>query len=221
MKPICAARSTAVRTDAPALVDDTVHADLRTAEGCADRYACGVFAIQWPGLPLSQIEGRQLGGCRRPDGRHVCQGGTPTRRESPGRQRRQLVVYRCQDGSGRPLAQAYRYGEVEPIDDVQIASATEMGSPPGRNDGPERLVAQIIDDLPDKYGRVLELRYLRGFSVQETADELGVTPGNAKVLQHRALSRAAKSPFGQSITDRPDFTEVAGRYSLCPRDSAA
>ena len=115
----------------------------------------------------------------------------------------------------------YRYGEVEPIDDVQLASATEMGSPPGRNDGPERMVAQIIDDLPDKYGRVLELRYLRGFSVQETADELGVTPGNAKVLQHRALSRAAKSPIGQSIADRPDFTEVAGRYSLCPRDSAA
>ena len=46
----------------------------------------------------------------------------------------------------------YRYGEVEPIDDVQIASATDAGSPPGRNDGPERLVAQIIDDLPDKYG---------------------------------------------------------------------
>ena len=29
MKPICAARSTAVRTDAPPLVDDTVDVDLR------------------------------------------------------------------------------------------------------------------------------------------------------------------------------------------------
>lgn len=38
---------------------------------------------------------------------------------------------------------------------------------------------------------VLELRFLKSCSVRETAAELGVSVGNAKVLQHRALRWAA------------------------------
>ncbi|MHB8507415.1 MAG: RNA polymerase sigma factor [Candidatus Dormibacteria bacterium] len=49
----------------------------------------------------------------------------------------------------------------------------------------------ILDALPDNYRRVLELRFLRGFSIRETAAHMGVTVANAKVLQHRALRRAA------------------------------
>ncbi|PZS27433.1 MAG: RNA polymerase subunit sigma, partial [Pseudonocardiales bacterium] len=40
--------------------------------------------------------------------------------------------------------------------------------------------------------RILELRFLEGCTVQQAADELGVTTGNAKVLQHRALRRAGE-----------------------------
>jgi DNA-directed RNA polymerase specialized sigma24 family protein len=47
------------------------------------------------------------------------------------------------------------------------------------------------EDLPESYRRILELRFLQGCSVQETATELGVSVGNARVLQHRALRRAA------------------------------
>ena len=48
----------------------------------------------------------------------------------------------------------------------------------------------ILARLPERYRQILELRFLHSRSLRETADELGITVGNAKVLQHRALSRA-------------------------------
>jgi RNA polymerase sigma-70 factor (ECF subfamily) len=49
----------------------------------------------------------------------------------------------------------------------------------------------VLASLPDNYRHVLELRFLRGYSLRETADAMGVSLSNAKVLQHRALRRAA------------------------------
>lgn len=54
----------------------------------------------------------------------------------------------------------------------------------------------VLDRLPDKYRRILELRYLQGLSVRDAADDLGVTVANAKVLQHRALQMAARLDEG-------------------------
>lgn len=54
-----------------------------------------------------------------------------------------------------------------------------------------RQVERILAELPERYRRILELRFLGSCSVQEAAQELGVTVGNAKVLQHRALRQAA------------------------------
>lgn len=51
-------------------------------------------------------------------------------------------------------------------------------------------VAAILEKLPDNYRRVLELRFLQGCSLKETAQAMNVTEGNAKVLQHRALHKA-------------------------------
>jgi RNA polymerase sigma-70 factor (ECF subfamily) len=39
---------------------------------------------------------------------------------------------------------------------------------------------------------VLELRFLRGYSVRETAQELNLSETNVKVLQFRALNRAGR-----------------------------
>jgi RNA polymerase sigma-70 factor (ECF subfamily) len=47
-------------------------------------------------------------------------------------------------------------------------------------------------ELPERYRRILELRFLRSYTLREAADELGITVGNAKVLQHRALARAGR-----------------------------
>lgn len=54
-----------------------------------------------------------------------------------------------------------------------------------------RRAADILERLPERERRVLELRFLRGASVRETAHELGVSVANAKVIQWRALRRAA------------------------------
>nr|WP_026466741.1 RNA polymerase sigma factor [Amycolatopsis alba] len=51
-------------------------------------------------------------------------------------------------------------------------------------------VNRILAELPDRYRRILRLRFLEGCSIKEAAVELGVSVGNAKVLQHRALRQA-------------------------------
>jgi len=55
----------------------------------------------------------------------------------------------------------------------------------------ERRLHSILARLGDRDRRILELRFLRGYSVSETATALGVTPGTCKVIQLRALRRAA------------------------------
>jgi RNA polymerase sigma-70 factor (ECF subfamily) len=52
-------------------------------------------------------------------------------------------------------------------------------------------VESVLRRLPDNYRRVLELRFLQRLTVAETADRMGITRGNAKVLQYRALRKAA------------------------------
>lgn len=71
------------------------------------------------------------------------------------------------------------------------------GSAPGSGSGPEgggradERVARILRALPDRHRAILVLRFLRGYTIRQAAAELGVTVANAKVLQHRALRRAA------------------------------
>lgn len=59
------------------------------------------------------------------------------------------------------------------------------------SDAPARALA-VLEALPENYRRILELRFLQGYSIKEAAAELGVSVTNAKVLQHRALRRAAR-----------------------------
>lgn len=57
---------------------------------------------------------------------------------------------------------------------------------------PPETLRQVLDQLPDNYRRVLTLRFLEGLSIKEAAAEMGVSEGNVKVLQLRALRRAAE-----------------------------
>jgi RNA polymerase sigma factor (sigma-70 family) len=66
--------------------------------------------------------------------------------------------------------------------------------PPDRaSDGARRLESALalLRPLPPRYRQVLELRFLEGRTIEETATLLGLTVANAKVLQHRALRKAA------------------------------
>jgi RNA polymerase sigma factor (sigma-70 family) len=80
--------------------------------------------------------------------------------------------------------------EVTTIDvDAAVAFMDDPLSPPSDpDDRPERVLAR----LPERYRRILELRFLQSMSIKEAAAEMRITVGNAKVLQHRALQRAAE-----------------------------
>ena len=68
-----------------------------------------------------------------------------------------------------------------------------LTQPPGSepvNDAPAR-AARILEALPDRYRRILELRFLEACSIKEAAHTMQISVSNAKVLQHRALRMAA------------------------------
>jgi RNA polymerase sigma-70 factor (ECF subfamily) len=46
--------------------------------------------------------------------------------------------------------------------------------------------------LPEMQRQVIALRFASGLSVRETADVLGKTENNVKVLQHKAISKLQK-----------------------------
>jgi RNA polymerase sigma factor (sigma-70 family) len=60
-----------------------------------------------------------------------------------------------------------------------------------RNEQASGRAHRILAGLPDRYRRILELRFLQAHTIKEAAAEMGVSVANAKVLQHRALRQAA------------------------------
>ena len=70
----------------------------------------------------------------------------------------------------------------------------DVSKPPAPRENPEAIqrVDALLATLPESYRRVLELRFLKGYSVRETAQELELTETNVKVLQFRALNRAGR-----------------------------
>ncbi len=61
----------------------------------------------------------------------------------------------------------------------------------GSDDSSDR-AQRILGALSDNYRRVLELRFLHGYSLKEVAAEMRSTVGAVKVMQLRALRAAAK-----------------------------
>ncbi len=59
------------------------------------------------------------------------------------------------------------------------------------NDAPGERVQRILQALPPQYREVLTCRFLLNLSIKETALRLELTEANVKVLQFRALKRAA------------------------------
>jgi RNA polymerase sigma-70 factor (ECF subfamily) len=57
-------------------------------------------------------------------------------------------------------------------------------------------VEAILQQLPPNYREVLRCRFLLNYSIKETAQHLNLTEANVKVLQLRALRRAAELHAG-------------------------
>jgi len=59
--------------------------------------------------------------------------------------------------------------------------------------GPTGGVQRLLQALPEQYREVLTYRFLCSLSIRETAQRMGLTVANVKVIQFRALKRAAES----------------------------
>jgi RNA polymerase sigma factor (sigma-70 family) len=77
--------------------------------------------------------------------------------------------------------------EAELHEDLAMAIPASPYSPE-----PEERTQKILAGLSDNYRRVLELRFLHGYSLKEVAAEMRSTVGAVKVMQLRALRAAAR-----------------------------
>lgn len=73
-----------------------------------------------------------------------------------------------------------------------LTDAREAPPTPAGESASGETLRQVLEQLPEHYRRVLTLRFLDGLTIKETAAEMGITEGNVKVLQLRALRRAAE-----------------------------
>lgn len=86
----------------------------------------------------------------------------------------------------------------EPVDTSEPMTASSEHEPDGAAGAvaasdarAHQRVEALMRRLPENYRRVLELRFIHRLSVAETAERMGISHGNAKVLQYRALRKAA------------------------------
>jgi RNA polymerase sigma factor (sigma-70 family) len=66
----------------------------------------------------------------------------------------------------------------------------------------QRRFHQLLAGLPSDHRSILELRFLSGCSVREAAGRMGISVGNARVLQYRALRRAAGAGGDETMSKR-------------------
>jgi RNA polymerase sigma-70 factor (ECF subfamily) len=59
------------------------------------------------------------------------------------------------------------------------------------NSKSDERVQHLLQALPEQYRKVLTCRFLLNLSIKATAVRMGVSVANVKVLQFRALKRAA------------------------------
>jgi RNA polymerase sigma-70 factor, ECF subfamily len=88
------------------------------------------------------------------------------------------AYYRVSTNSLEELLEA---GWEGPADEEPAAASSQ----------PAERVKRILQALPQHYREVLTCRFLLNLSIKETALSMGLTEANVKVLQFRALKRAA------------------------------
>jgi RNA polymerase sigma-70 factor, ECF subfamily len=80
------------------------------------------------------------------------------------------------------------------LDDLLDAGLELPAEERGRVDtgATDRRVEHILAGLPERYRDVLTYRFLRNYSIRETAVALGISEANVKVIQFRALKKAGE-----------------------------
>jgi RNA polymerase sigma-70 factor (ECF subfamily) len=91
----------------------------------------------------------------------------------------------------KTLASSLDAMEEESLSNLAAEPVFLGGTPEDDQQRDLQTVTRVLALLPENYRRVLELRFLGGNSLNDTAMAMGVTEGNVRVLQHRALHKAA------------------------------
>ena len=115
------------------------------------------------------------------------------------------AIPRLREGASAPSIRAYLFATARsvlaafwalrlglPEDALREDLALDVPFPEAPGDAAARVEA-VLAALPTNYRRVLELRFLRGYSLREVAQEIGSTVGAVKVMQLRALRAAARN----------------------------
>ena len=83
-----------------------------------------------------------------------------------------------------------RADSLEKLLDAGWEASDHESDPPVPSNADGRVTA-VLSRLPPRYRDVLTNRFLLNLSIRETATKMGLTEANVKVLQYRALQKAA------------------------------
>jgi len=89
------------------------------------------------------------------------------------------------------LASFWRRRLGREITGIDLAAAADFLERPPADGHAAGKAHRILAVLPARSRRILELRFLERRSLKDSAEAMGVSVANAKVLQHRALRMAA------------------------------
>ncbi|MDB5076327.1 MAG: sigma-70 family polymerase sigma factor [Chloroflexi bacterium] len=78
------------------------------------------------------------------------------------------------------------------LDEVRNLRDSSVAPDIARQDQAARKANELLNMLPQNYHDVLYYRLIEGLSISETAAIMATTTANVKVMQHRALKRAAE-----------------------------
>lgn len=93
--------------------------------------------------------------------------------------------------------------QITTVDPGEFDQVPEVTAPAGTGGHvAARRVSRLLEALPERYRRILQLRFLESASIREAATSMQITIANAKVLQFRALRQAATILDGEGGEDR-------------------
>lgn len=92
---------------------------------------------------------------------------------------------RCQTALG---------SQVRPPGELEAMPA--YSSNPGLTEGQRRFVRQSVGQLPDRFQRLIIMRFMGGLSAVQIAGQLGKRPGTVRVWLHRAYKILRKDLAG-------------------------
>jgi len=111
----------------------------------------------------------------------------------PTRDERSIIawLYRVARNAVNDYWRAGQGARVIALDDARLGREAIPLIEPVRQEKTAGRARALLEKLPERYSTVLSYRLLQGLSVAETAQKMGVTEANVKVMQHRALKQAA------------------------------